>query len=177
VSDTKDAGRPKSTPDTDAFIERNWFHLDHGWIELGSGQITDKDQREVRRDVQNVTARLVEEMASQYNTAVVSPAHYQAIWASLVARAMDLVRAAYDAGRCSRAVRAIYTRKVRWWYRVPICDLFLVLGPAQLRAAAPIAPPGPTTRPKVLPLGGRPVGADVRLPSRAHCEASHFLIL
>jgi hypothetical protein len=78
-----------ATLEANALIERNWFHLHHGWIDLGSRQIADEDQRKARRDVENAMTRLVEEMASQYNTAVVSAAHYQAIWAGFVARALD----------------------------------------------------------------------------------------
>ena len=58
-----------NAPETDAFIERNWFHLDHGWVDFGADRLGDKDEREARKDAEDAAGRLLEEMARQYNDA------------------------------------------------------------------------------------------------------------
>ncbi len=90
MTDTKGDGRPGSTLDSDAFIERNWFHLDSGWADLGADQIADRQEHATRKDREDAVTLLMGEMASQYNTAVVSAAYYREAWARCVARARDL---------------------------------------------------------------------------------------
>ena len=72
-----------------AFIERNWFHLDHGWIDFGANQIGDAAEREDHKDAEDAASNLIREMASQYNTAVVAAGHYAAVLAEHMAQAAD----------------------------------------------------------------------------------------
>jgi hypothetical protein len=67
-----------------SFVERLWFHLDPGWVDLGANTLLEGDQRRARRKAENEVTQLVTEMASQYNTAVVCVAHYQELWGKLV---------------------------------------------------------------------------------------------
>jgi hypothetical protein len=89
VCDANDDDGPATALDTNAFIERNWSHLDHGWVDLGARQLPDKAQQEQRKDAEDAATLLVGELVSQFNTAVVSAAYYGKIWARVEARAKD----------------------------------------------------------------------------------------
>jgi hypothetical protein len=73
---------------TAAVIERNWFHLDQGWLDLRASEIIEEDLRRACQDIEYAATQLLSQMASQYNTAVVSAAHYQEVWAGLISRTM-----------------------------------------------------------------------------------------
>ncbi len=78
-----------STPEIDVFIERNWFHLDHGWVDLGADQLDEGHERNARKDAEDAAVQLMEELVRQFNDAVVSAAHYLTIFKDRMARAMD----------------------------------------------------------------------------------------
>ena len=82
-----------STPEIDAFIERKWFHLDPGWVDLGADRLEDEVEREGVKDAEDAAGQLMEEMTRQYNDAVVSAGHYLAIFKEHTARALGSSRA------------------------------------------------------------------------------------
>lgn len=81
-----------NAPETDAFIERNWFHLDPGWVDLCADDVGEGDERRALKDAEDAAGRLLEEMTRQYNDAVVSAGHYLAIFKEHTARVMDCSR-------------------------------------------------------------------------------------
>lgn len=76
--------------ETGAFIERTWFHLDQGWVDLAAEQIPEKREREARKVIEDAATHLMREMTSQYSSAVVAGAYHRAAWKRAKAPAMDL---------------------------------------------------------------------------------------
>lgn len=76
-------------PEIRAFIERNWFELDQGWVDFGANQFGDEAKRKVRKDAEDAAGHLMREMATQHNTAVVAAANYVAAFAEQMAQAAN----------------------------------------------------------------------------------------